>query len=82
MFSGEIACKLQNENLRCELDLRSEKVNYKIFQAQTKKIPYMIIVGEKEKESNKVSVRKFGQKQTKEVSLMEFLASIKGELEL
>ncbi len=49
---------LQQEGLRCEMDGRDEKIGYKIRTAQLEKIPYMLIVGEKETETDSVSVRK------------------------
>ena len=49
---------LKKEGLRCELDERDEKIGYKIRTAQLEKIPYMIVVGEKEAENSSVSVRK------------------------
>ena len=56
-YAEEIKQQLDNTDLRVELDDRSEKIGYKIREAQLEKIPYMIIVGEKEKESGVVSVR-------------------------
>ena len=49
--------KLNLSGLRAEVDNRNEKIGYKIREAQLEKVPYMIIVGDKEKEENKVSVR-------------------------
>ena len=56
-FCGEIMNKLQNANIRCELDDRSEKIGYKIREAQLEKIPYMLVVGDKEVENKTVAVR-------------------------
>ena len=49
---------LKAEGLRCEIDFRPEKIGYKIRTARLERVPYMLIVGEKEVESNSVSVRK------------------------
>ncbi len=49
--------KLRNHDVRCELDERNEKIGYKIRDWETKKIPYMLVVGEKEKASGEVAVR-------------------------
>ena len=57
-YAKEIEMLLKKEGLRCELDGRDEKIGYKIRTAQLEKIPYMIVVGEKEVESSSVSVRK------------------------
>ncbi|MBX4205815.1 threonine--tRNA ligase [Candidatus Microgenomates bacterium] len=56
-YAQKVVQKLKDSNLRAELDDRAETLGAKIRDAQTEKVPYMIIVGEKEKESNKVAVR-------------------------
>ncbi len=56
-YAKEIVDKLRANGLRAEVDVRSEKIGYKIREAQLDKIPYMLIVGDKEKEENKVAVR-------------------------
>lgn len=56
-YAKEIVAKLIASGLRAEVDIRSEKIGYKIREAQLDKIPYMFIVGDKEKEDNVVSVR-------------------------
>ncbi len=56
-YAKEIVEKLLANGLRAEVDVRSEKIGYKIREAQLEKIPYMIIVGDKEKEQNQVAVR-------------------------
>lgn len=56
-YAKEVVRKLQGENVRVELDDRSEKIGYKIREAQLQKIPYMLILGDKEIEANAVGVR-------------------------
>ena len=56
-YAQEIADKLNAAGLRVETDLRNEKINYKIREHQGKKVPYMVIVGDKEAEAGTVSVR-------------------------
>ena len=56
-YAKEIVEKLKANGLRAEVDVRSEKIGYKIREAQLDKIPYMFIVGDKEKEEGVVSVR-------------------------
>ena len=56
-YAKEIVQKLIESGIRAEVDVRSEKIGYKIREAQLDKIPYMFIVGDKEKEENVVSVR-------------------------
>jgi len=57
-YSIEISKKLSNNNIRAKYDIRNERMNYKIRDAQNKKIPYMIIVGDKEINSKSGSLRK------------------------
>ena len=57
-YAKEIEMTLKKEGLRCELDGRAEKIGYKIRTAQLEKIPYMLIIGEKEVNTNRISVRK------------------------
>lgn len=56
-YAKEIVSALRNSGIRAEADVRNEKIGYKIREAQLEKIPYMFIVGDKEKEENAVSVR-------------------------
>lgn len=57
-YASEIKAILEQEGLRCELDDRAEKIGCKIRTAQLEKVPYMLIIGGKEAETNRVSVRK------------------------
>ena len=57
-YAKEIEMTLKKEGLRCEVDERAEKIGYKIRTAQLEKIPYMLIIGEKEVKSDSVSVRR------------------------
>ena len=56
-FGQEILQKLKRAGIRCEMDQRDEKIGYKIRSAQMEKVPYMLIVGQKEEETGTVSVR-------------------------
>lgn len=56
-YAGDVAAKLDAAGIRVELDHRKEKVNYKIREAQNQKIPYMLVVGDREVENGTVSVR-------------------------
>jgi threonyl-tRNA synthetase len=75
-YANSVAAKLRGAGLRVEVDSRSEKVNYKIREAQLQKVPYMLVVGDREKEQGTVSVRnrKHGDLGAKAVD--EFLASV------
>ena len=57
-YAKEMEKTLKKEGLRCEIDERAEKIGYKIRAARLERVPYMLIVGEKEVENNSVSVRK------------------------
>lgn len=72
---------LQKAGIRVEIDSRSEKIGYKIREAQIQKIPYMLVVGDKELESNSVNVRKYGEKQTETKDLDAFITELKGVIE-
>ena len=72
--------RLFNEGIRVELDDRSEKIGYKIREAQLKKIPYMLVIGEKEEQSGTVSVRKRGEGDIGTVSVDDFLSSAKKDI--
>jgi threonyl-tRNA synthetase len=76
--------KIQNElmsiDIRGLLDSRDEKIGRKIRDAEVRKIPYMLIVGEKEQEENKVSVRKHGQGDLGSISLEEFISLFNKEI--
>ena len=60
-YACEIAALLQEKGIRCEVDTRSEKTGYKIREAQMQKIPYMLLMGDKDIEAGTVSVRKRGE---------------------
>jgi threonyl-tRNA synthetase len=64
---------------RCELDLRDEKIGYKIREAQLDKVPYMLILGQKEKDNETVSVRGLDQGDLGEMKLQDFIVSLQGE---
>ena len=72
IYSYSIA-KLQQNDFRAKIDLRSEKINYKIREHSLQKIPYILIIGEKEANENKVSIREFGSKKEESLSLEEFI---------
>ena len=78
-YAKEIYNKLRDKNIRVELDDRNEKLGYRLREAQTSKIPYTLILGDNEKESNTVSYRLFGSKETTTVSLDEFIKLIEDE---
>ena len=72
---------LQNLPLRVELDDRAEKIGYKIREAQLQKVPYMLIVGEKEVNEKKVSVRSRDNGEMGAIEVEEFIANVLKEVE-
>ncbi len=83
-FQGDYASvvteKLKAEGIRAELDDRNEKLGYRLREAQTKKVPYTLILGDKEKQDNTISYRLHGEKDTTTVSQEEFIKLIKEEI--
>ena len=79
-YGSYVTQKLKDEGVRCECDYDYEKIGYKIRKAQMEKIPYLLIVGEKEEENKEVSVRdrKEGDKGAK--ALDEFIIEIKKQI--
>ena len=72
--------RLSNLDIRCELDGRDEKLGYKMRESQTKKIPYTLVIGDKEIETKTVNYRKHGSKETVIVSIDEFINLIVDEI--
>ena len=71
---------LLENNIRVEYDDRDEKMNYKIRESVTKKIPITIILGDKEKENGNISFRRYGKEETITVSKEDFITLIKNEI--
>jgi len=80
-YGKKVLTKLADAGLRVELDGRNEKIGYKIREAQTQKIPYMLVVGDKEVQSGQVSVRNRYQGDEGAQSLESFLKRINGFIE-
>lgn len=78
-YAKTVLDKLKKAGIRAEIDERNEKIGYKIREAQLQKLPYMLIVGEKEAQSGKVSIRSRGQGDLGEFSLEEFAEKVKKE---
>ena len=71
-YSEKVLNELKELNIRAELDDRNEKLGYRMRESQTKKIPYSLIIGDKESSDNLVSYRKYGSTDTTTVSKDEF----------
>ena len=79
-YGEEILELLKENNIRAELDNRNEKLGYRLREAQTSKVPYTLILGDKEKEDKTISYRLFGQKDTTTLSQKEFIDMINNEI--
>ncbi|WP_203333192.1 threonine--tRNA ligase [Planococcus beigongshangi] len=79
-YANELQEKLQNHKLRVDIDGRDEKLGYKIREAQMQKVPYMLVLGDKEMEDGSVNVRKYGEQKSESMPFEDFLAMIQGEL--
>ncbi len=80
-YVEEIVHRLKQEEIRVELDLRDEKLGYKIREAQIKKIPHILVIGDKELENQSVNVRHYGKRDSIEVELEEFISKLKESIE-
>jgi threonyl-tRNA synthetase len=78
-YGAEILAELRGKGLRGELDIRNEKLGYKIRQAQLEKIPYMLILGDREAAERKVAPRARSGEQLAAMSIEEFAASVFAE---
>ena len=72
--------KMFDLNLRVEVDDRNEKVGYRMRDCQVKKIPYILVVGDKEVEDGTVSVRRHGEQSTAAMSADEFISMLQKQI--
>ncbi|MBJ8053494.1 threonine--tRNA ligase [Bacillus cereus] len=79
-YANEVADKLAQAGIRVERDIRDEKLGYKIREAQMQKVPYVLVIGDKEMESEAVNVRKYGEEKSEVVELDAFVESMKEEI--
>jgi len=78
-YAGRVATDLKRAGWRCEPDLRNEKITYKIREHSLQKLPYQLIVGEKEKAAEKVAVRTRSGEDLGQMNLPEFIARLRSE---
>ncbi len=79
-YAKEVQEQLQAAGLRVDLDTRNEKIGYKIREAQMQKIPYMLVLGDKEVAENAVNVRKYGEQKSETMSFEDFKNMIAAEV--
>jgi threonyl-tRNA synthetase len=80
-YAEKIEAKLKEKNIKVSVDARNEKIGYKIRESETQKIPYMLIVGEKEVESETISIRKHKEGDLGTFKIEEFISNITTEIE-
>ena len=78
-YASEVAALARRAGLRVELDLRNEKINYKVREHSLAKVPVLLVVGKKEAESRAVSIRRLGSQEQKVMGLDEALAELAAE---
>lgn len=81
-YAKQIHDELKSQGVRVRIDDRNEKMGYKIREAQMKKIPYQLVVGDKEVENNEVNVRKYGSKDQETIEKDEFIWNLIDEIRL
>ncbi len=79
-YAEQVREKMEQAGIRVELDARNEKIGYKIREAQVSKIPYMLVIGEKEMQDGTLSVRKRGVGDEGALTVDEFIAKISAEV--
>lgn len=79
-YAQKVCDALEAENVRVELDARAEKLGYRMREGQVQKVPYLLVIGNNEKEENTVSYRLHGEQKTTTVSLDEFVEKVKTQI--
>lgn len=79
-YAKKVEDQLRLNGVRVELDHRDEKIGYKIREAQTEKIPFAIVVGDKEMETNSVNIRRYSEQNSETVELDAYIDLIKNEI--
>ncbi|WP_138205174.1 threonine--tRNA ligase [Haloimpatiens lingqiaonensis] len=79
-YCKELEAKLKEEGIRVEIDFRNEKIGYKIREAQLQKIPYMLVIGDKEMTENKIAIRSRKEGDLGTSTIDEFIGKIKEEI--
>ena len=80
-YAEKVKEALEQIGVRVEIDSRDEKLGYRMRESQLRKIPYNLVLGDQEKETETVNVRKFGQKEEQKIKLEEFVQNIKEEID-
>ena len=79
-YASEVAKTLQKQGLRVAADLRNEKITYKIREHSVQKVPYILVVGDKEKANGAVAVRARGNQDLGVMPLADFITKIAADI--
>ena len=79
-YATNLLNKLRDKEFRVELDSRDEKMGYKIREAQTRKIPYTLVLGNNERDNDTITYRKYGEESTTTMSTEEFITMIEKQI--
>lgn len=80
-YAEDVAERLRAEGFRAEVDVRAEKIGYKIRESQLQKVPYTLVVGDKERDQSAVSARRYGQGDLGQLALAAFIAQLRDEVQ-
>ena len=79
-YADGVREKLVAAGFRVDIDSREEKIGYKIREAQMQKVPYMLVLGDKEVETGEVNVRKYGEQKSESMPFDDFIARLQEEV--
>ncbi|AQU78990.1 MULTISPECIES: threonine--tRNA ligase [Planococcus] len=79
-YTKELQEKLQSHKIRVDIDERDEKLGYKIREAQMQKVPYMLVIGDKELQDGSVNVRKYGEQKSESMPFEDFVKLVQSEI--
>jgi threonyl-tRNA synthetase len=80
-YAQEVEKELQKAGMRVELDAREEKVGYKLREIVIHKVPYILILGDKERDAKTISFRKYGSEETETLSVKDFVKIVNKQIE-
>ena len=80
-YAGEVYSSMQDAGIRVELDNRAEKISLKVRESEMEKVPYIVVVGEKEEKSGTISVRRRSKGEEGRTDPQDFLQKLKNEIE-
>lgn len=76
-YAGDVVAQLKKAGIRCEIDVRNEKINYKVREHSLQKVPHLLVVGKREADEGTVAIRTLGEQQQRVMPLAEAIAMLK-----